>query len=43
MQLNHLHLHVASADDAAEFYTRHFGFRRHVAQADWTLFLRDAG
>lgn len=41
MQLNHLHLHVASVEDAAAFYTRHFGFRRHVVQDDGTLFLRD--
>ena len=43
MQLNHLHLHVASVDDAADFYIRHFGFRRHVVQADGVLFLRDDG
>lgn len=43
MQLNHLHLHVMSVDEAAAFYTRHFGFRRHVVQDDGTLFLRDGG
>ena len=43
MQLNHLHLHVASVDEAAAFYISHFGFRRHVVQDDGTLFLRDAG
>lgn len=43
MQFNHLHLHVASIDEAAAFYTGHFGFRRHVVQGDGTLFLRDAG
>lgn len=43
MQLNHLHLHVASIDDAAAFYVGHFGFHRHVVQDDGTLFLRDAG
>jgi catechol 2,3-dioxygenase-like lactoylglutathione lyase family enzyme len=43
MQLNHLHLHVMSVDDAAAFYATHFGFRRHVVQGDGTLFMRDAG
>lgn len=43
MQLNHLHLHVASVDEAAAFYTGHFGFRRRAVQDDGTLFLRDAG
>ncbi|WP_430419607.1 VOC family protein [Phenylobacterium sp.] len=43
MQLNHLHLHVVSVDEAAAFYTGHFGFRPHVRQDDGTLFLRDAG
>jgi catechol 2,3-dioxygenase-like lactoylglutathione lyase family enzyme len=43
MRLNHLHLHVASQDEAAAFYIGHFGFRRHAVQDDGTLFLRDAG
>jgi catechol 2,3-dioxygenase-like lactoylglutathione lyase family enzyme len=43
MQLNHLHLHVASIDEAEAFYAGHFGFRRHVVQDDGTLFMRDAG
>ena len=43
MQLNHLHLHVASVDEAAAFYAAHFGFRRHVVQSDGTLFLRGDG
>ncbi|HZZ34280.1 MAG TPA: VOC family protein [Caulobacteraceae bacterium] len=40
MRLNHLHLHVASVDRAAEYYGRHFGLTRHVWHDD-ILFLRD--
>lgn len=40
MQLNHLHLQVASVDRAAAFYGRHFGFREHVWHGD-ILFMRD--
>jgi catechol 2,3-dioxygenase-like lactoylglutathione lyase family enzyme len=40
MRLNHLHLHVASAPRAAEFYKRHFGMRELVWHGD-ILFLRD--
>lgn len=40
MQLNHLHLHVASVDRAADFFVGHFGFRRHAMHGD-IAFLRD--
>jgi catechol 2,3-dioxygenase-like lactoylglutathione lyase family enzyme len=41
VRLNHLHLHVASVAEAADFYQRWFGFARHVAHGQ-VLFLRDA-
>ena len=41
MRINHLHLHVASVERAADFYTRHFGFRPHVRHGE-VLFMRDA-
>ena len=40
MQINHLHLHVASVERAAGFYTRAFGLTEHVWHED-VLFLRD--
>lgn len=40
MQLNHLHLHVASVERAAAFYSRAFGLTEHVRHDD-VLFLRD--
>ena len=40
MQLNHLHLHVASVDKAAAFYARCFGLREHVWHEN-VLFMRD--
>ena len=40
MQLNHLHLHVASVSRAAEFYRSAFGLTEHVWHDD-VLFLRD--
>lgn len=40
MNLNHLHLHVASVDRAAAFYERYFGLRRLVMHGD-CLFMRD--
>ena len=40
MQLNHLHLHVASVERAQTFYARHFGLRPHVVHDD-ILFMRD--
>jgi catechol 2,3-dioxygenase-like lactoylglutathione lyase family enzyme len=40
MQLNHLHLHVASVERAQAFYARLFGFTQHVWH-DEILFMRD--
>jgi catechol 2,3-dioxygenase-like lactoylglutathione lyase family enzyme len=40
MNINHLHLKVASVENAAEFYERFFGLRRHVSHGD-ILFMRD--
>ena len=40
MNLNHIHLHVASVDRAAAFYERYFGLRRQVWHGD-ILFMRD--
>ncbi len=41
MNLNHLHLRVASVERAAAFYERVFGLRRHVVHDDDVLFMRD--
>jgi len=41
VRLNHLHLHVASVDRAADFYQRYFAFTRHVTDGE-VQFLRDA-
>jgi catechol 2,3-dioxygenase-like lactoylglutathione lyase family enzyme len=40
MNLNHLHLHVASVSRAAEFYERYFGMRQLVWHGDM-VFMRD--
>jgi catechol-2,3-dioxygenase len=40
MNLNHIHLHVASVERAAEFYARNFGMRQHVWHGD-VVFMRD--
>ena len=40
MNINHLHLKVASVDRAAAFYERCFGLRPHVTHGD-ILFMRD--
>src|SRR5579864_5616998 len=40
MDLNHIHLHVASVERAASFYERCFGLKRHLWHGD-TLFMRD--
>lgn len=40
MNLNHLHLHVASVDRAADFYARCFGLRPFVRHGE-ILFMRD--
>jgi catechol 2,3-dioxygenase-like lactoylglutathione lyase family enzyme len=40
MNLNHIHLHVASAKAAAAFYARHFGLRELVWHGDM-VFMRD--
>lgn len=40
MDLNHIHLHVASVERAAAFYARCFGLREHVWHGD-ILFMRD--
>lgn len=43
MNLNHIHLHVASAKTAAAFYTRHFGMRELVWHGDMVFMRDDAG
>src|SRR5262245_19346360 len=40
MDLNHLHLHVASVPRAADFYARYFGMRELVWHGDM-VFMRD--
>ena len=40
MNLNHIHLHVASVPRAAAFYERYFGLRRSVWHGE-ILFMRD--
>ena len=40
MNLNHIHLRVASAKAAAAFYARHFGMRELVWHGDM-VFMRD--
>jgi catechol 2,3-dioxygenase-like lactoylglutathione lyase family enzyme len=42
MQLNHLHLHVASVEAARAYYAGYFGLRNHVWH-DQILFMRDDG
>jgi catechol 2,3-dioxygenase-like lactoylglutathione lyase family enzyme len=42
MNLNHLHLHVASVPRAAAFYERYFGMRELVWHGDM-VFMRDRG
>ena len=42
MQLNHLHLHVASVERARDFYAGFFGLTEHVWHED-VLFMRDGG
>lgn len=41
MNLNHIHLRVASAERAAAFYARYFGLAKHALHEDGVLFLRD--
>ncbi len=43
MDLNHIHLHVASVERAASFYERCFGLRRHVWHGDVVFMRDDAG
>jgi catechol 2,3-dioxygenase-like lactoylglutathione lyase family enzyme len=40
VNLNHIHLHVRSAEVSAAFYTRHFGMRELVWHGDM-VFMRD--
>ncbi len=43
MNLNHIHLHVASVPRAAEFYERYFGMRQLVWHGDMAFMRDDAG